>query len=365
MAQQLAQSPSKPDTLGQVLKALQGYGAYRGMKSANEATKTNQKIQSDEMQQMVRALQGEPALGMMKPGEMPSFQSPDVSNLAAQLQIREATKEPPKPTVVGKNARLVGADGSTIVDAVPESPDLPDEAELFNFMQSLPADQHAGFMQFLQDQQARGTTVNVGGDDPFKDFTGSVLSSMQENAVGATQRMQEAEMGLNLLHDRVMMGNETGKWAPLQTEAAAWLGVNPEGVSSAQTFDALMGNRVMSRIQQTKGAVSEKEMGYFKQISPGSDKDPLTNYALLEIDRRAAYREQDKMKYAQDYLQQNGNMVGFDQWYMKNKDPFPAFDIGEIRRSYQEQFMSNEYSPQSVVPLVDPGRARELEAKYQ
>jgi len=93
----------------------------------------------------------------------------------------------------------------------------------------------------------------------------------------------------------------------------------------------------MARISQTKGAVSEKEMAYFGKISPGSDKEPFTNYALLEIERRAATREEDKIQYIKEYMTANdGDLIGFDRWYMENRDPFGEFNIKELQTDYDE-----------------------------
>lgn len=191
--------------------------------------------------------------------------------------------------------------------------------------------------------------VNVGQDsDPLGVFTETTLGSLNERATTAGQREYDASVGLDLLRSRIQAGNETGKWAPIQTEVAAYLGTDPDGVATAQLFDVKMGDKVMQRIQQTKGAVSEKEMAYFGKISPGSDKEPFTNYALLEIDRRAAVREQDKLNYVEDYLQEKGNLLGFDKWYMKNHDPFKnEFSVDSLRKQYDEWASSPNTSGQS------------------
>ena len=171
---------------------------------------------------------------------------------------------------------------------------------------------------------------------PIDAFTTGVIPQYNERASTAYQREQEAAMGLDILKSRIAAGDDTGKWAPMQTEMAAYLGIDPEDVARAQLFDVKMGDKVMSRISQTKGSVSEREMSYFNKISPGSDKEPFTNYALLEIDRRAAVREQDKLNYIEPFLKEKGNLLGFDQWYMKNHDPFGEFSVDEMKASFDE-----------------------------
>jgi hypothetical protein len=181
---------------------------------------------------------------------------------------------------------------------------------------------------------ASNTNVNIGEKDPLAGYTETSINTLSEQAQTAPTRMQQSVVGLNLLRDRVQSGNETGKWAPLKTEMSAWLGLNPDDVATAQMFDVKMGDKVMGRIQETKGAVSDREMAYFSRISPGSDKEPFTNYVLLEIDRRAAEREMDKLNYVEEYIQNKGNLLGFDQWYLKNHDPYSEFDVNAMRKEF-------------------------------
>jgi hypothetical protein len=189
----------------------------------------------------------------------------------------------------------------------------------------------------IAEAKSDSTNVTIEGTDPkspLHGYTESRLEALNENAQTSFRRQQEADIGLELLRARMEAGDDTGKWAPMQTQASAWLGLNSEDVANAQLFDVKMGDRVMARIQETKGAVSEWEMAYFAKISPGSDKEPLTNYILLEIERRAAFREQDKMNYVRDYINDNGDLVGFDQWYMKNHDPFEKFSVDAMKRDF-------------------------------
>jgi hypothetical protein len=221
------------------------------------------------------------------------------------------------------------------IASVEDKPNLP------TGMQINPETGQPEYMpEYLSGQQAiRGagasqTNVNVGAKDPLAGYTETSIGTLSAQAQTAPTRMQQSEVGLNLLKSRIQSGNETGKWAPLKTEMSAWLGLNPDDVATAQMFDVKMGDKVMGRIQETKGAVSEKEMAYFSKISPGSDKEPFTNYVLLEIDRRAAEREMDKLNYVEEYIQNKGNLLGFDQWYLKNHDPYPEFDVNAMRKEF-------------------------------
>lgn len=212
------------------------------------------------------------------------------------------------------------------------------------FDQMTPAERQQAFKKL----PSSGTTVNVSPSNTLADLNNKMLEGLVTESQGAGNRLRKAEQGLELLRARMQSGNETGKWAPVQTEVAAYLGVDPEGVANAQAFDVAMGDYVMGRIQETKGAVSEKEMSYFDKISPSSSKEPFTNFALLEIARRQAFRERDKMKYLDEFLNQGGKAWQFDDWYMENHDPFPEFSIDQLRDQFKNEFGSTTNLPPGV-----------------
>lgn len=183
-----------------------------------------------------------------------------------------------------------------------------------------------------------GQTINVGGEknDPLSKFTEGYIERANEAALVAQETVANSQIGLEILQKRLQGGGTTGAWEPMKMEMARYLGLSPDQVSNIELFDTKMGDAVMSRISQTKGAVSEKEMAYFKKISPGSDKTPFTNYVLLEINRRQGMRQQDKMQYIPEYLEKNKNLNGFDAWYMKEKDPFGDFNLDAMKSDFDK-----------------------------
>jgi hypothetical protein len=63
-------------------------------------------------------------------------------------------------------------------------------------------------------------------------------------------------------------------------------------LAKGEQLAGLLGNQVMSRIAQTKGAVSDKEMEYFRTISANYGNTPDGNKRILEFSLEAVKRHQ-------------------------------------------------------------------------
>lgn len=61
-------------------------------------------------------------------------------------------------------------------------------------------------------------------------------------------------------------------------------------VSSAEQLQTLLGDQVMARVAQTKGAVSEKEMALFQEFSANFAKTPEGNKKIVQFAKKAAIR---------------------------------------------------------------------------
>jgi len=67
------------------------------------------------------------------------------------------------------------------------------------------------------------------------------------------------------------------------SQLAKQLGVNPDDLSNVEVFHSLAGDFVMGQISKTKGAISNKEMAYFEQISPGLSRSKQGNLLQLQM----------------------------------------------------------------------------------
>lgn len=73
-------------------KLAQGFLGGRLANMANQGQQKQEKLRAMEMEQFMRALQGERAASPMMPGVMPSFQTPEVQSLAAQNALRQSDR---------------------------------------------------------------------------------------------------------------------------------------------------------------------------------------------------------------------------------------------------------------------------------
>jgi hypothetical protein len=74
------------------------------------------------------------------------------------------------------------------------------------------------------------------------------------------------------------------------------LGIEGLETANAEQAQVLFGDFVMSRVQQTKGAISNKEMELFATFSPGLSKTPEGNRQILSFIKQADQRAQELSK---------------------------------------------------------------------
>jgi hypothetical protein len=109
-------------------------------------------------------------------------------------------------------------------------------------------------------------------------------------------------------YDRALTLLETVQTGPFQENLMAakrmasqiGLDVDLSKVSSAEELRVLLGNEVMSRVGETKGAISEKEMDLFIQYSANFGNTPEGNRKILEFKKAKATRDMELMKIVRD-----------------------------------------------------------------
>ena len=88
----------------------------------------------------------------------------------------------------------------------------------------------------------------------------------------------------------------TGKFSELIAgfqEVGHFLGMEPAGLNEFQEMNVYLGDFVMQRIGQTKGAVSEKEMELFRLYSANPDKTKEANLAIVRALQQVEQRRMD------------------------------------------------------------------------
>jgi hypothetical protein len=91
-----------------------------------------------------------------------------------------------------------------------------------------------------------------------------------------------------------------------------WL---PGNAASRATMTSGGLNVALSKVQQTKGAISNKEMDLFTAASPGLQNTPQGNAALLDIMDGIADRQMQRTQAMEQWRQQYGTLDGFEgEW---------------------------------------------------
>lgn len=110
--------------------------------------------------------------------------------------------------------------------------------------------------------------------------------------------------------------------------------------ASGEALQSLSMDFVMKRIAGTKGAISEKEMSAFQKASPGFVNSEAGNEAILNMLVVTELRKKERSAMADEYLEKNRTMKGFDAEWKKYIDENPALDpktFKIINPKYQSQ----------------------------
>ena len=153
------------------------------------------------------------------------------------------------------------------------------------------------------------------------------------DARSAIPKLQRALGLLTKLRDS---GSGTGVLGPLKTDLQALgeeFGIKFKTTADKQELETILGDFVMARVAQTKGAVSNKEMGLFERWSASPKKDTQTNIqivgALLKAEQRAASVARfANTLYARDDLTAKEKFIQLEK-FMDDRPVLSATDLGE------------------------------------
>ncbi len=96
-----------------------------------------------------------------------------------------------------------------------------------------------------------------------------------------------------------------GDWLLQGKQLATALGMDVKGVKEGEELRTLFGNFIMGRVQQTKGAISNKEMKLFEEFSPSLTKTPEGNKAILSYAKQAYDRSRQIGQLVDNLRSQN------------------------------------------------------------
>tara|TARA_R110002049_G_scaffold87404_1_gene221501 strand:+ start:34 stop:1563 length:1530 start_codon:yes stop_codon:yes gene_type:complete len=161
--------------------------------------------------------------------------------------------------------------------------------------------------------------------------TGNALSTKWNESSGSLDQISKLRQALMPLDE-----SQFGKTAKFKMGVGNFLQsigipINEENQAMVESVFALGGEFVMGQIQNTKGAVSEKEMAYFDNISPSLSKTKggmlllldLSKYALEEDKRRLVEWNKYQDTWTED-MSMSKIMSGWNDILINMKSEVPA-----------------------------------------
>jgi hypothetical protein len=111
------------------------------------------------------------------------------------------------------------------------------------------------------------------------------------DAFGAQKSIADYDRILNLLDTAATGPLEETKLKAKRLAGKMGFDIDVSKIASGEELRVLLGNEVMSRIGETKGAVSEKEMDLFREYSANYGNTPEGNRAIINWKKAKAQRD--------------------------------------------------------------------------
>jgi len=353
MMRQGASTPS--NTAGGALsKILLAYTGGKALKSAGEEEKEFKKSQQEALVQALAS-------------QDPTFQGlsqqlagthPELATSFAMRGLEQKMKAGQRREPIKVGDQLVDPDTFEVLF---QGRDKPGEFEKKLSLAGFdPGSQEA--QQFARKQMMKsGVNVNLPGATPPPPTREQVFREDQlERAKGArasnaeiiklgsesARAIPKLERGLDLLNE---VGTGTGEATLLSLKkAVSALGydVNMDKIASAEELQTIMGDQVMARVAQTKGAVSEKEMALFTEYSANFGKTPEGNRRILRFALATEQRNAEKADLVRSLRREGATSLEIQD----SVDQFMAENDLSTMLATEQPVMPASVSPQQSSP---------------
>lgn len=191
---------------------------------------------------------------------------------------------------------------------VPEAPDAPTTRTLTDNLDTVTQEwDGTQWVEIARGPRASqsGKTVLDPVNEVFTMDTVADLTSSLEAGREAPFRMGEIDETMAFLRQGTPSGWIVDKTMPIREALTSFGVADEQKTAQIEKITADLGNRVMARIQETKGAVSNAEMEYFRRISASIGKTAAGNLLLLEKERRVWERAARMRNFALSLREQN------------------------------------------------------------
>ncbi len=274
-----------------------GKGLQAGMLGMNAQQRMQMMKQQQAMQQKKTAMQ-------MK--QMSASQAAASQKQAAALKQQEAQQSlmgQMSPEIQQMAAAYPGIAKQMVKNKfMPPAPDMPSGMRMGEngewaydpaYLKGQMALKNAGAIRLNTEKQTLPTQDAIKREDMLsratdaRKFNASVLAQGHESqkSIGDYERaitlLEKAPTGP--LEESIMEGKRLAGKMGIQVD---W-----DKIGSAEELRVLLGNEVMARVAETKGAVSEREMDLFRQYSANYSNTPEGNRAILNFKKAKATRD--------------------------------------------------------------------------
>lgn len=187
-------------------------------------------------------------------------------------------------------------------------------------------------------QVGTSPTVTIEGDKPGQtkeqeiigEYYGETFTNIAKRGDEAFKGNQDIEIMEQLLENTDFTTGSFGEFRTSAEKIASEFGINldVQNVPAAEAFRSLSGKVVLSNLQYTKGAVSDREMNFFGSIAPGLTMSKEGNRLVLDIAKRKNRNEVRFRDAAINWVEVNGGLRN------KNKD-------GQTWSQFELEFQKN------------------------
>lgn len=229
----------------------------------------------------------------------------------------------------------------------------PANVQEFEYFSNLTPEQQQKYLevkrgqQLTPEQKAQGKGLETqtveerkAGVKALTDITASEKSAASQMATLSN---------LEKLSDKAFEGgfSETKKFAG---RLASNLGLNIEGMSESEVFEALANSVVLDASQMMSGALSNADMAFLQNTVPTLTQSKEGRKELISIMRKASQRKIDYAKAARKFRKENGYFDENefrDEFDAENK---PLFDGEKQKSTSKDEFLGRQ--PKASQPVT-------------
>lgn len=216
----------------------------------------------------------------------------------------------------------------------------------------------------IDNKRAGATSVNVGSEKGYDKTVGEGYGKrfldIQTDAQTAQRALNALDVMDQAMADPGFYSGTGGQYVTTLKRAASALGMDAEGISSIETFNAMAKQAALDSMGGSLGTgFSNADRDFVLDQVPNLANTPEGNKQLIDVQRKLNQRKQQIAQFARDYAAQNNGRIdaGFDDALSKWADanqlfPAPPKTDGKGPRKImsEEEYMGLPSGAEFVAP---------------